>query len=67
MHSPVQVGGTSVKLGIPPELGEMMKTLIPLGRVGTPQEAAGSILMLASPLASYISGQAIEVTGGGWM
>ena len=32
--------------------------LIPLKRIGTPDEAAGAMLMLASPYASFISGQA---------
>ncbi len=36
----------------------------PLGRVGTPEEAAGGILMLASPAAAYITGHVLEVTGG---
>ena len=31
--------------------------LIPLKRIGTPDEAAGAMLMLASPYASFISGQ----------
>ena len=44
-----------------------MKQQIALGRIGTAEEAAGAMLMLASPYASYISGQAIEVTGGGWL
>lgn len=37
---------------------------IPLGRPGTPAEAAASILAVASPLFSYVSGQTIMVTGG---
>jgi len=37
---------------------------IPLGRPGTPQEAASSILAVCSPLFSYVNGQTIEVTGG---
>ncbi len=37
---------------------------IPLGRVGTPDEAAWSIVFLASPAASYITGQAIIIDGG---
>lgn len=49
-----------VKLGIPG--GEAMASaaaemLIPLKRIGTPEEAAGAMLMLASPYASFISGQ----------
>ncbi|MEC7463928.1 MAG: SDR family oxidoreductase, partial [Pseudomonadota bacterium] len=37
---------------------------IPLGRLGTPTEAANAILFFASPMASYITGETIEVTGG---
>jgi 3-oxoacyl-[acyl-carrier protein] reductase len=39
--------------------------MIPLGRPGTPDEAAGVLLFLASPLSDYVSGQVIKVTGGG--
>jgi 3-oxoacyl-[acyl-carrier protein] reductase len=37
---------------------------IPLGRLGTPQDMAGAVLFLASPLAAYIIGQTIPVDGG---
>lgn len=37
---------------------------VPLGRTGTPQDVANVVLFLASPLASYITGQGINVTGG---
>ncbi len=56
--------GQQINLGIPAHLREMSKLLIPLGRPGTVEEAAGPILFLASPLANYVSGQVIEVTGG---
>ncbi|AZG47118.1 Aklaviketone reductase DauE [Gordonia insulae] len=42
-----------------------MKQTIPLGRAGTPDEAAGSVVMLTYPEADYVSGQ-IMVTGGGY-
>jgi 3-oxoacyl-[acyl-carrier protein] reductase len=57
-------GGRQIALGIPAQMREMTKLLIPLGRPGTPEEAAGPILFLASPLADYVSGQVLEVTGG---
>ena len=38
---------------------------VPLGRMGTPADVAAACLFLASPLASYISGAALEVHGGG--
>ena len=49
-----------MKLGIPGAAQRMeasAKMLIPLQRVGTPEDAAGAMLMLASPYASYISAQ----------
>ena len=42
---------------------EMLKN-IPLGRLGTPEEIAHVALFLCSPLASYVTGQTIEVNGG---
>lgn len=49
-----------------PELLEMFKKGIPLGRLGTPEECAGAVLYLVSPLASYVTGQSIDVNGGQW-
>jgi NAD(P)-dependent dehydrogenase (short-subunit alcohol dehydrogenase family) len=37
---------------------------IPLGRLGTPEEAARTIVFLASPAASYITGAQLEISGG---
>jgi NAD(P)-dependent dehydrogenase (short-subunit alcohol dehydrogenase family) len=39
--------------------------VVPLGRPATAQEVAGVCLFLASPLASYVSGAAVTVHGGG--
>jgi 3-oxoacyl-[acyl-carrier protein] reductase len=38
--------------------------MIPLGRGGTPEEAAGAVYLFCSPESNYISGQVI-VAGGG--
>jgi 3-oxoacyl-[acyl-carrier protein] reductase len=49
-----------------PELLETFRKSIPLGRLGTPDECAGAILYLVSPLASYVTGQTIDINGGQW-
>ncbi|MFQ5407122.1 MAG: SDR family NAD(P)-dependent oxidoreductase [Anaerolineales bacterium] len=63
----IDVGGKEVALGIPDKLRGGMTMMIPLGRPATPAEAAGGILLLASPYASYITGHTLEVTGGAGM
>ena len=60
----IKVGGKEVALGIPDGIRELAIKTIPLQRVGTPEDAAGGILFLASPLASYVSGHCLELTGG---
>ena len=60
----VDVAGHSVSLGIPPAVREAAFASIPMGRPGTAEEAAGGVLLMASPLASYITGHTLEVTGG---
>ncbi|MFL5624915.1 MAG: SDR family NAD(P)-dependent oxidoreductase [Ktedonobacteraceae bacterium] len=56
--------GEEIALGVPDQMRQMAPMLIPLGRPGTPEEAAGPMLFLASPLSNYVSGHVLEVTGG---
>lgn len=60
----IDVDGKKIALGIPAQMREMAKMMIPLGRSGEPEEAAGGVLLLATPYASYITGHCLEVTGG---
>ena len=56
--------GKKIKLGIPDTMRQMAFMMIPAGRAGTPDEAAGPVLFFASELSNYVSGQVLEVTGG---
>ena len=60
----MEIDGEKVQLGIPDQLRGMASMLIPLGRPGTPQEAAGGVFFLASPWSNYVHGQVLNVTGG---
>lgn len=60
----IDVEGRAIKVGIQPHLISTFEKMIPLGRAGTPEEAADSVYLLCSPESNYISGQVI-VCGGG--
>ena len=60
----MQIGGETVQLGIPEQMRGMASYVIPLGRPGTPQEAAGGIFFLCSPWSNYVHGQTLNITGG---
>ncbi|HWD84661.1 MAG TPA: SDR family oxidoreductase [Solirubrobacteraceae bacterium] len=60
----MEIGGQRVQLGIPDNLRQMAPMMIPLGRPGTPEEAAGAIFLLCTPWANFIHGQVLTVTGG---
>ena len=60
----MEIDGEKVQLGIPEQLRGMGTMLIPLGRAGTPEEAAGGIFLLCTPWANFVHGQVLNVTGG---
>jgi 3-oxoacyl-[acyl-carrier protein] reductase len=60
----MEIGGEKVQLGIPDQLRGMAAMLIPLGRPGTPEEAAGGVFFLCSPWSNYVTGQVLNITGG---
>jgi 3-oxoacyl-[acyl-carrier protein] reductase len=60
----MEIGGERVQLGIPDQMRGMAAMLIPLGRPGTAQEAAGGVFFLCSPWSNFVHGQVLNITGG---
>src|SRR6201986_5321432 len=56
--------GEKIELGIPEQMRAMASAIIPIGRPASPEEASGPVLFLASPLANYVHGQVLNITGG---
>src|SRR6201985_1098969 len=52
----MEIDGETVQLGIPDQMRAMANMLIPIGRPGTPQEAAGGVFFLCSPWANFVHG-----------
>jgi 3-oxoacyl-[acyl-carrier protein] reductase len=65
MTAPLGSDGGDRKVGVQPALIEALeRDMIPLGRLGTPEEAADGVYLLCSPESNYISGQVVTVGGG---
>src|SRR5476651_2025999 len=60
----IDVQGRQVKVGIQAGRIAAMNQMIPLGRGGLPEEAAGSVYLFCSPDSDYVSGQCLVVNGG---
>ncbi len=61
----VNIEGRDIKVGINAGLLKTIESGVPLGRGGTPEEAAGAVYLFCIPESNYISGQTI-VCGGGF-
>lgn len=61
----ISIEGRDYRVGLPREALDDMRGRIPLRRAGTPDDAAGAILLFCLPEADYITGQIVEVDGGG--
>ena len=57
------VTNTDMAAALPKELVNKISAEIPLGRVGEPTDVANAYLYLASDLASYVTGESLQVDG----
>jgi 3-oxoacyl-[acyl-carrier protein] reductase len=60
----VDIQGRTIAVGVQPDRLKAAEATIPLGRGGTPEEAAGAVYMFCIPESNYVSGQVL-VCGGG--
>ncbi len=60
----IDIAGQQIKVGVNPQILKNAESLIPLGRGGTPEEAAGAVYLFCIPESNYVSGQVL-VCGGG--
>lgn len=58
------IEGREIKVGVNPGLLAAMEATIPLGRGGTPEEAAGAVYLFCQPESDYVSGQTLMCSGG---
>ena len=70
MLQPLQAGGTinmggkDISIGVQPALLDSIAAACPLGRLGTPEEAAGAVLFFCSPLSDFVTGEVLICSGG---
>ena len=60
----IAIAGQQIKVGVNPNILKSVEQTIPLGRGGTPEEAAGAVYLFCIPESNYVSGQVL-VCGGG--
>jgi 3-oxoacyl-[acyl-carrier protein] reductase len=58
------IDGRQIRLGVNRQLMQAIEKTIPLGRSGTPVEAAGAIYLFCTPESDYVSGQTLMCSGG---
>lgn len=60
----IAIGERQVRVGMQAQAREQVERSVPLGRVGTPEDAANTVLFFCSPLSDYVTGEVL-VCGGG--
>src|SRR6195952_3915380 len=61
----IDIAGQEIKVGMSKQLEGMTEHMLPLGRGGTPKDAAGAVYLLCLPESDYVSAQTL-ICGGGF-
>jgi len=60
----IEMVGKEIPIGVQPAMLDSITAACPLGRIGTPEEAAGAVLFFCSPLSDYVTGEVLICSGG---
>jgi 3-oxoacyl-[acyl-carrier protein] reductase len=60
----IEMAGKEIPIGVQPAMLDSIAAACPLGRIGTPEEAAGAVLFFCSPLSDYVTGEVLICSGG---
>jgi 3-oxoacyl-[acyl-carrier protein] reductase len=60
----INMRGRDIPIGVQPAMLDSIAAACPLGRIGTPEEAAGAVLFFCSPLSDYVTGEVLICSGG---
>lgn len=63
-ESTINVQGHEIKVGVSDQVLQMVEAMSPLGRPGTPKEAADAVYLFCLPESNYIGGQTVVADGG---
>ena len=60
----ISIGEKQVRVGMQAQVREQAARMIPLGRLGTPEDAANAVFFFCSPLSDYVTGEVLVCSGG---
>ncbi len=60
----IAIGERHVRVGMQAQVREQAAKMIPLGRLGTPDDAANAVFFFCSPLSDYVTGEVLVCSGG---
>ena len=60
----ILIGERQVHVGMQAKVREQAAKMIPLGRLGTPDDAADAVFFFCSPLSDYVTGEVLVCSGG---